>query len=220
MRKIGDTWVLHPSQSVIDILEQGLEYHAGMIDLAANLCSGRRTFVDVGACYGLITKQMASPAERVMAFEPNKEVFDALRKNTEDLPNVELSNCGLSSERAQRRLVMFDNDSRSTYRDMPIETLLKYKSTFRVQSTETITLDSLNLKDVDLIKMDVEGHEKEVVQGSLRTIARCKPVIIAEQKAAVIGSKYIPAALELMGYNLHSVFRGKDYVYVHRQSGH
>lgn len=220
MRKIGDTWVLHPSQSVSDILEQGLEYHAGMIDLAANLCSRRRTFVDVGACYGLITKQMASLAERVLAFEPNKEIFDCLRKNTEDLPNVELLSCGIGKGPEQRRLVMFGNDGRSTYREVPIETLLKHKSTFRVQGTEIITLDSLNLEDVDLIKMDVEGHEKQVVQGSLRTIARCKPVIIAEQKAGVIGSKYIPAALELMGYNLHSVFRGKDYVYVHRQSGH
>lgn len=220
MYKIGDTWVLHPSPSVVDILEQGLEYHAGMIDLAASLCSECRTFVDVGACYGLITKQMASLAERVVAFEPNSEISACLQKNTEDLPNVEVFNCGLGNEQAQRRLVMYGNDGRSTYREVPIETLVKHKSTFRVQGTEIITLDSLNLKDVDFIKMDVEGYEKEVVQGSLRTIARCKPVIIAEQKAGVISLKYIPAALELMGYELHSVFRGKDYVYVHRQSGH
>ena len=220
MYKVGDTWVLHPSKSVVDILEQGLEYHAGMVDLAASLCSGRRTFVDVGACYGLITKQMASVAERVMAFEPNREIFDCLQKNTEDLPNVELANCGLSNEQAQRRLVLFGNDGRSTYRDVPVLTLLQHKNTFRLQDTKTITLDSLGLKDVDLIKMDVEGYEKEVVQGSLRTIAHCRPVIIAEQKAGVIGSKYIPAALELMGYELHSVFRGKDYVYAHRQGGH
>ena len=220
MYKIGDTWVLHPSQSVVDILEQGLEYHAGMLDLAASLCSSRRTFVDVGACYGLITKQMASVAERVMAFEPNREIFGCLQKNTETLPNVELSNCGLSNEQAQRRLLLYGNDGRSTYRDVSVLTLLQHKNTFRLQDTKTITLDSLGLKDVDLIKMDVEGYEKEVVQGSLRTIARCKPVIIAEQKAGVIGSKYIPAALELMGYELHSVFRGKDYVYAHRQGGH
>ena len=220
MYKIGDTWVLHPSQSVVDILEQGLEYHAGMLDLAASLCSSRRTFVDVGACYGLITKQMASLAERVMAFEPNREIFGCLQKNTETLPNVELLNYGLSGEQAQRRLIMYENDGRSTYRDVSLQTLIKHRRTFRLQDTKTITLDSLNLEDVDCIKMDVEGYEKEVVQGSLRTIARCKPVIIAEQKAGVIGSKYIPAALELMGYELHSVFRGKDYVYAHRQGGH
>tara|TARA_R110000824_G_scaffold47418_1_gene135096 strand:- start:3240 stop:3902 length:663 start_codon:yes stop_codon:yes gene_type:complete len=220
MYKIGDTWVLHPSPSVVDILEQGLEYHAGMVDLAASLCSGRRTFVDVGACYGLITKQMASVAERVMAFEPNREIFACLQKNTEDLPNVELSNCGLSNEQAQRRLLLYGNDGRSTYRDVPVLTLLQHRKTFRLQDTKTITLDSLNLEDVDLIKMDVEGYEKEVVQGSLRTIARCEPVIIAEQKAVVVGSKYIPAALELLGYELHAVFRGKDYIYAHRQGGH
>jgi len=217
VRKIGDTWVLHPSQSVSDILEQGLEYHEGMIDLAASLCSARRTFVDVGACYGLITKQMASLAERVVAFEPNSEILACLQKNTEALPNVEIFNYGLSNAQEQRRLVLFGNDGRSTYRGMPIETLLKHKSTFRVQGTETITLDSLGLKDVDLIKMDVEGHEKSVLQGSFRTIAHSKPVIIAEQKEGVEGSRFIPRALSLLGYQAHSVFRGKDYIYVHQQ---
>lgn len=218
MYKIGDTWVLHPSPSVVDILEQGLEYHEGMISLAASLCSGRRTFVDVGACYGLITRQMALMAERVLAFEPNKEILDCLRKNTEGLPNVDVSNCGLGNEQAQRRLVMYGNDGRSTYRKVPLQTLVKHRDTLHSQNTEIITLDSLSLEDVDLIKMDVEGYEKEVVQGSLRTIAQCRPVIIAEQKDGVLGSKYIPAALELMGYDLHSVFCGKDYVYVYRQS--
>lgn len=218
MYKIGDTWVLHPSQSVVDILEQGLEYHEGMISLAASLCSGRRTFVDVGACYGLITRQMALMAERVLAFEPNKEIFDCLRRNTEGLPNVDISNCGLSNEQAQRRLVMYENDGRSTYRKVSLQTLIKNRDSLRSQNTAVISLDGLNLKDVDLIKIDVEGYEKQVVQGSLRTIAQCRPVIIAEQKDGVLGSKYIPAALELMGYDLHSVFCGKDYVYVYRQS--
>ena len=45
---------------------------------------------------------------------------------------------------------------------------------------EIITLDSLNLENVSFIKIDVEGHEPNVINGSLATIQRCKPVMIVE----------------------------------------
>lgn len=43
-----------------------------------------------------------------------------------------------------------------------------------------ITLDSLNLSRVDLIKIDVEGMEEEVLAGAMETIKRCKPVLFIE----------------------------------------
>jgi len=217
MHSINGVWVRDPSESVVNILEKGAEYHEGMIDLAVSLCSSKRTFLDVGACFGLITKQMSPYAEKVLAFEPNQEILPCLRKNTENLHNVEILEYGASDKEESKRLVLFGNSGRSTYRDLPITHLLKHRSTFRVQDTKTITLDSLNLKDVDLIKLDVEGHEKSVLQGSFKTIVHSKPVIIAEQKEGVEGTRFIPAALSLLGYQVHSVFRGKDYIYVHQQ---
>lgn len=216
MYKINDTWVLNPSLSVIEILEKNQEYHEGMINLAISLCSKKRVFIDVGACYGLITRQMAKVAERVLAFEPNFEILDCLRKNTLPFKNVELFNLGLSNENKNKFLLLYENDGRSTYRKIYYLNALKHIKTLRNQSTKVITLDSLLLKDVDLIKIDVEGHEKHVLQGSLKTIARCKPVIIVEQNKGVIETKYIPKALSLLGYTLHSSFREKDYIYVHR----
>ena len=43
------------------------------------------------------------------------------------------------------------------------------------------TLDSFNFKDVDFIKMDVEGHELKVLKGAVETISIHKPVIVLEQ---------------------------------------
>lgn len=187
-----------------------------MINLAVSLCSKKRVFIDVGACYGLITRQMARVSERVLAFEPNVEILDCLRKNTLSFKNVELFNLGLSNENKNKFLLLYGDDARSTYRKIDPMAALKHKKTLRNQSTKVITLDSLFLKDVDLIKIDVEGHEKNVIQGSLKTLTKCKPVIIVEQKKGVIGTKYIPKALSLLGYAVHSVFREKDYIYVHR----
>jgi len=45
------------------------------------------------------------------------------------------------------------------------------------------TLDSFYLKDVDFIKIDVDGFEDQVLQGSLRTLAACSPVINIEMKS-------------------------------------
>ena len=43
-----------------------------------------------------------------------------------------------------------------------------------------INLDSLNLNKVSLIKIDVEGHELEVLTGAKNLISTYKPVIILE----------------------------------------
>ncbi|PHS73114.1 MAG: FkbM family methyltransferase [Cycloclasticus sp.] len=43
-----------------------------------------------------------------------------------------------------------------------------------------ITLDSLNLSRIDLIKVDVEGMEEDVFQGASNSITECKPILLAE----------------------------------------
>ena len=55
----------------------------------------------------------------------------------------------------------------------------------RYKSMETVpvvskTLDSFNLTNVSLIKIDTEGYEKSVVVGARNTIEKHKPVIVAE----------------------------------------
>ena len=35
---------------------------------------------------------------------------------------------------------------------------------------------------MDLIKIDVEGFEKFVLEGARKTLQRCKPVVVIEQK--------------------------------------
>lgn len=45
---------------------------------------------------------------------------------------------------------------------------------------EMITIDSLNLDEVALIKLDVENYEFQVLEGAKETILKFKPVIIIE----------------------------------------
>ncbi len=44
------------------------------------------------------------------------------------------------------------------------------------------TLDSYRFTDVDFIKIDTEGFERNVVKGAERTIKEYRPTLIVEQK--------------------------------------
>jgi FkbM family methyltransferase len=47
-------------------------------------------------------------------------------------------------------------------------------------STVDELVDELGLRRLDLARMDVEGHEVEVIQGMRETIERFRPVICME----------------------------------------
>ena len=44
------------------------------------------------------------------------------------------------------------------------------------------TLDSYNFKNIDMIKIDVEGFEEEILAGGLQTIKNNKPILVIEQQ--------------------------------------
>jgi FkbM family methyltransferase len=70
--------------------------------------------------------------------------------------------------------------------------------------TEIVTLDSLNLYNVSLIKIDVEGQEPEVLKGATKTLTRCAPVLLLE---AVVPHKLddIAAVIGPLGYKTDGI---------------
>ena len=44
----------------------------------------------------------------------------------------------------------------------------------------SLTIDNLNLEDVDLIHLDTEGYEGPILHGSVNTIMKYKPLIVVE----------------------------------------
>src|SRR4029077_10370857 len=47
-----------------------------------------------------------------------------------------------------------------------------------------VTIDSLELAKLKLIKIDVDGHELQVLKGAEKTITRCSPIIYIENEIA------------------------------------
>ena len=47
---------------------------------------------------------------------------------------------------------------------------------------ERISVDSLALQDLDLLKMDIEGSEVHALMGARKTLIRCQPIVLFESK--------------------------------------
>lgn len=180
-------------------------YQKHKLDFAMERLAGdrRRTAVDVGGHIGMWSMHLADLFRHVEAFEPLQMHWRLFEVNLNRNPRVKLNPVGLGSKRDEVEIVVdpmntgnahivgkdedaleaVANDER--LRLGIIEPDANDPDDPRKIHTETIpirTLDSYGLEDVDFIKIDVEGTELAVVQGARRTILRCKPMIIVEQK--------------------------------------
>jgi len=125
-------------------------------------------FVDIGANIGNYTEMMAIRGCVVYAFEPNPLSFKVLQDRTRSYPFVHCYNVALSDRCGIAKL----------YYGAPFRAslLLNEGKTFAVKCR---TLDSYNLKP-DWIKIDVEGHEYEVILGLLKTLRKHMPNLAIE----------------------------------------
>ncbi len=145
-------------------------------------------FFDVGANVGLYSWEVrkVSPHRKILAFEPDPENIILLEKTLKgaNFQNVEICKCALSNQLAE---VSFFQDNLTSAtgcvagKDKPwIEQYLN-GSTNEIR-VKTETLDSVVRQDrtPSLIKIDVEGHEVEVLQGGRNTLSEAKPILIIE----------------------------------------
>ena len=135
--------------------------------------------VDVGANEGLYAYRMSQIFSKVYAFEANPDVTENLRAYNPG--NIEISHIGLSSARGEATLyIPVLNDQQLTGWASFTKGNCPDAAEFIERRVQIRTLDEMNIQPLSLLKVDVEGHELEVLSGARETLLRNKPVIIAE----------------------------------------
>lgn len=142
--------------------------------------------IDIGANIGAHTLPLARQLRNgmVVAVEPTVWAIDRLRRNLELNPSlserVNLIHCGL---------VETDNAQLETeiYSSWPLPGHGHYLHGGVSHSTsgaDAVTLDTLverlGLTRIDLVKIDVDGHEYSVIQGGSKTFSRFNPPLMME----------------------------------------
>lgn len=118
-------------------------------------------YVDAGSYIGThaIFFSMFCPAARIFAFEPQADIYQKLNRNLElnGITNIKAFNLGLSDAPGRGNANGPESNKGGAW--------LRSGDT-----VDVVTLDSLNLPDVRLMKVDVEGMELQVLQGATETL--------------------------------------------------
>jgi FkbM family methyltransferase len=174
------------------------------------------TFVDVGANVGYYTalaaKKLAGGGGRIIAFEPSTYAFGKLQRfaETNQLDHVTAINAGLSDRSGKTKLYLGAGSNNHT------PTMVAHEGA-NVTEVSIVTLDAeaerLGLDRLDLIKIDVEGHELKVLAGAER--------LLRERRIRAVLCEFNEVCLRQAGSSpqeLERIFQAAGLVEVHQRN--
>jgi FkbM family methyltransferase len=132
--------------------------------------------LDIGANIGFMSMAMLAAGVPVQAFEPQPALFDLLRENTSSWNNVICSRVALSDLNGVSTMPRIRYGEKGNYGSLA----LGQRSELGVITVNCMTIDTLALSRVGFIKIDVEGHEMNVLRGGRATILRDRPIMYIE----------------------------------------
>ena len=151
------------------------------LDLPAGAAGEKRVIVDAGANIGFFTmRQMLRFGSnlKLIAFEPDPDTYERLQKNVDRIrehthSDVRLVNSALDEHVGEAKFV----------RDVSVESRVVDGETDAHSITVRLdTLDSVvereGFQQIDLLKMDVEGHELKVLAGARKALSITKNITL------------------------------------------
>lgn len=161
-------------------------YEPETIKLIASQCA-EDDVVHAGAFFGDFLPALSAACSiraKVWAFEPNPESYRCARITIElnQLSNVELINAALGAKASWLPLRTADPDGLALGGASRIVSGEPAEGDEMV-SVRVVTVDETvgDEKHVSVIHLDVEGYEREALEGAVRTLRRCRPVLILER---------------------------------------
>jgi FkbM family methyltransferase len=151
-------------------LEHYGEYCEPEIDLIKQFTNKDSIVLDVGANIGTHAVPLSKHVNTVHAFEACVENYAMLCKNSPGSLNY---NCAVTNHDDRVHVKHLNLLQEGNYGKVSTS---KYFN----GNTPAITIDSLELPQVDFIKIDVEGGEKGVLQGAYYTLRMHNPHMLIE----------------------------------------
>lgn len=182
------------------------EWEASSMKLWIELVKNAEVIFDVGAntgIYSLVAKSL-NRHSKVYAFEPVKRIFQKLRYN-QGLNNYDTTCLEYAASNANGTATIYDLPIEHVYsvtvnKNMNSTGISVIPTTINTTRLDTF-IEQAKIEKLDLIKLDVETHEAEVIEGLGIYLEKFKPTILVEVLDDRIGSQ------------LQELFDGKGYLY-------
>lgn len=151
-------------------------YQASHLRLALKHVTDWGVAIDGGAHVGTWSRLMAERFGRVIAVEPSPDTFECLVENMRAF--------GCSAVEARQVALGAVPGKVSMILDGPQAERKNTGGRYVGPGSDVPqqTLDSWNLESLGFLKLDVEGSEPLVLMGARATLARCRPIVLFENK--------------------------------------
>ena len=200
-------------------------YEPNSLKIWIELCKTSKTIFDLGANTGIysLLASAANPHSIVHSFEPVERNYKVLKKNISlNGFNINCHNKAVSEEDGISFFIDdYEEFTSSVIVNEGLSDIAKGRGveedSLQKVETEIITLDSFikqnNISQIDLMKIDVETHEREVFKGFKINLEKFKPTFLVEIIRDYVAS-YLDERLSGFGYNyfyINEPFGGEVY---------
>ena len=158
-----------------------------LLDFYSRVLTKDDICIDAGANLGFHSVQFGRFSKLVYSFEPQKMVFNNLCANIlcNDLnENIIPFRLGLGDKKEIKQLWPVENETWYGHdiinwggRGIDQTDSIEYREEDQI---EVVNLDSLNISECSLYKLDIQGYEYFALLGSKNLIEKCKPIILLE----------------------------------------
>lgn len=150
------------------------------LKLVRFLADPGRTSLDIGANEGVYSYVLRKHSAHVIAFEPNPKMARVLR-SWAPREGIDVRECALSNE-SGTAILRLPLTRRGYSNQEGSLSATKVSGEFGEVTVRTERLDDLQLEGIGFVKIDVEGFEREVLEGAHETILREKPALLIEME--------------------------------------
>ncbi len=156
--------------------------------------------IDIGANVGLWSRWLSQQgAKNIDCFEPIAKNLECLRKNVQDIENINIHEVALGQ--TQGFITLYIEKSESNVGQHSVDkNYFGESALLKGFTVPANTLDSYRLKPT-FIKIDVQGAEMMVLNGAIETIAKHRPAICIECEDPELSTIKF---LESLGYRILS----------------
>lgn len=177
MQLVGGLYIPEGDQHFVTLGEDIVNYQESQRLKAFEYVTDWTRAVDLGAHVGIFSRHFAEKFDEVVAFEPTRETRECLERNVPANVRIVPFACGdREGEVLFRRHIKNSGGTEIAFEDWP------KSGAFEHYTVRMITLDSLGLDQLGLIKIDIQGAEPLALRGAESTLRRCRPVVLIEEK--------------------------------------